>query len=450
MRVAGALVARARVRGTAGEGGPGRLADVDHVERAAARLAAAIGADRVGEARLLVDRDVVRARDPVVVRRLGEHDRIALHVAQLREVEHLHAVRTGAVGHDVGVVPVDLDVAPEVGVGALVHRQVAEHARIGGIGDVHEGGAVGAADERVLAVGLRIGPAPDVVQVDAAPGAEGAERKVGEQVHPLAVEVRHLARVALLLATDHLRVLGRLVHHLRLHGPLARRRRARECDDGAHAARAERSGGDRHVPVRREPGTEQPGTRAAVGIDDLPLRPAIRAAVEHVDAARLLVDGGRADQQVVARPRHRRAELAHGHHRVGLQLDHLLPDGTAAPVAVDDARGLRGAGRAHECLVAVEQHRRAEAARGVGADAQRRLRLPRAVGLHRVHHRRAVLDAQVGVGAVLLAAAAKEARRPHHDPPARERQRLAQAVAHLGAAGHARQRRPRSGSCIEP
>jgi hypothetical protein len=55
----------------------------------------------------------------VNVRRVG-------HGAQTRQVEHLHAVRACAVGHDERVVPDHLDVAPDGRRRALRARQVAD------------------------------------------------------------------------------------------------------------------------------------------------------------------------------------------------------------------------------------------------------------------------------------------------------------------------------------
>ena len=88
--------------------------DVDHVEPAAAGLAAIAVSHRVREAGLLVDGDVVGAVDERVARvRLEELRRVG-HVAQSGQVEDLHAVGAGTVGHDEGVVLVGLDVAPKL------------------------------------------------------------------------------------------------------------------------------------------------------------------------------------------------------------------------------------------------------------------------------------------------------------------------------------------------
>src|SRR5690606_35997424 len=112
VRVAGRSAAGLRVGEAAGERGVLRVADVDHVEPAAAGLAAGAGADGVGVAGLVVDHDVVGAVDARVVRVRLERDGRLAHAAQAAQVEVLHAVGPGAVSHDEGVVLVDLDVAP--------------------------------------------------------------------------------------------------------------------------------------------------------------------------------------------------------------------------------------------------------------------------------------------------------------------------------------------------
>ena len=102
------------VREAAGEAGVSGIADVDHVEAAPARLAAAAAADGVRETGFLVDHDVVRTEHAIVTGRLLEHHRGIADLPQLGEVEDLDAVRAGVVRHDEGVVGVGLDVAPQV------------------------------------------------------------------------------------------------------------------------------------------------------------------------------------------------------------------------------------------------------------------------------------------------------------------------------------------------
>ena len=80
----------------------------------AAGIPAAAVAHRVGESRLLVDDDVVRAGDALVVR-VGVEERghlVRRDIAQAGEVKDLHAVVARAIGDDEGVVLVRLDVAP--------------------------------------------------------------------------------------------------------------------------------------------------------------------------------------------------------------------------------------------------------------------------------------------------------------------------------------------------
>src|SRR5690606_30831845 len=97
VRVAGRCTASLRIGEAAGERRVPWLTDVDHVEAAAARLPAGARADCVGKAGFLVDHDVVCAVDPAV-RRVGlELQGRTVECAQLRQVEHLHAMSAGAV-----------------------------------------------------------------------------------------------------------------------------------------------------------------------------------------------------------------------------------------------------------------------------------------------------------------------------------------------------------------
>ena len=133
----------------------GRL-DVDDVQTPFA----GIGRNGVGEARLLVDRQVVRMLE-IAVDDIGVECPGRRQPPQARQIEHLHAVGAGVVRDDVRMVPIDLDVPPEglLGLG----RQPPEEDRILRVGDVDEGSAVVHAHQGVLLAGLRIGPAPDVV-----------------------------------------------------------------------------------------------------------------------------------------------------------------------------------------------------------------------------------------------------------------------------------------------
>ena len=91
-----------------GEDGGCRRREVDEVWPAAAGA----GADRVGEAALFIDDDVVGFAKAVEMESLFErHDARAVELAQLAEVEDLHAVASG-LRHDERVVLVDLHVTP--------------------------------------------------------------------------------------------------------------------------------------------------------------------------------------------------------------------------------------------------------------------------------------------------------------------------------------------------
>ena len=130
----------------------------------------------------------MRAGDPRIVCRFRERRRRALGREELPEVEHLHAVLAGAVGDDERVVLVHLDAAPAAGVGARVHRQLADVARPRGIGHLHERRAVHPPHDGELPRARAVGPAPDVVELDAAPPADLLERQERQQVHLPALE----------------------------------------------------------------------------------------------------------------------------------------------------------------------------------------------------------------------------------------------------------------------
>ncbi len=155
----------------------GRRPDVDNVQTAGT----CVRADRVGEAGILVDGDVVRRAELVVDRRWLELDRWVPDVAQLSQVEDLNAVLTGRIRHHEGVVAIDLDVTPcrRPGLG----RQVPEIDGVLRIGHLDERRAVGSADEGVLAIA--VAPTPDVVAVAA---ADLGELQVGQQVDAIARE----------------------------------------------------------------------------------------------------------------------------------------------------------------------------------------------------------------------------------------------------------------------
>ena len=160
----------------------GRVADVHNVQAAGKGVRAhAVSAPDFG-----VDHDVVGVAEPAVegVRFNGD-GRIG-NAAQLGQVNDLHAVAP-RFGDDEGVIPVDLDIAPQ---GARRRRgQVGHEERIQRVGDVDEGGAVGPAHDHVFGAIRRVDPAPDVVGVST---AEHVQAEEGDQVDVLAgVPSRH-------------------------------------------------------------------------------------------------------------------------------------------------------------------------------------------------------------------------------------------------------------------
>ena len=170
-----------------------RLVDVDHVQPAVARARA----DQVSEPGVLVDVQVVRVAVPadVVDRRGSEGHRLALHTAQLGEVEDLHLVVV-VFRDDESVVVEDLDVAPERASLGRVRGQRADDVGTGWIADVDEHRAFAATDQCVVAAVTPVGPAPDVV--DEAE-AELLARDVAEHVDVVASELPGQAPLALRL-----------------------------------------------------------------------------------------------------------------------------------------------------------------------------------------------------------------------------------------------------------
>src|SRR5690606_6733625 len=82
----------------AGKHGAVRGPRVDHVQAPATGLAAAVAAHDIEEPRRGVGHHVVGTEDLVVGGVRGEHHRSTSHLAQAREVEHLHPVGTRPVG----------------------------------------------------------------------------------------------------------------------------------------------------------------------------------------------------------------------------------------------------------------------------------------------------------------------------------------------------------------
>jgi hypothetical protein len=79
------------------------------------------------------------------------------------------------VGHDVGVVFIDLDIAPRGRAGA--RGQVAEVDSVDGVSDVYKSDAVAACHQGVFAPGGGVCPAPAIATFAAADLAEGEEGK---------------------------------------------------------------------------------------------------------------------------------------------------------------------------------------------------------------------------------------------------------------------------------
>jgi hypothetical protein len=101
-------------------------------------------------------------------------------------------------GHDERVVAVDLDVAPRVTGAVDLGRQVGHEPRLARVRDLHEGGAVRAADDRVLALRPAVDPAPGVVaDLRLVLRADLRQRQVPEQVHVVARELAGHAVTAL-------------------------------------------------------------------------------------------------------------------------------------------------------------------------------------------------------------------------------------------------------------
>ena len=113
VRVTGACSSGARVLEAPDECGTERIIDVDHVEAAPARLAPHARSQDERGAALLVDGDVVRARESLVQRVGLEGGRHAADIAKPREVEDLHAVPPSAIGYHQGMGVEHFDVTPD-------------------------------------------------------------------------------------------------------------------------------------------------------------------------------------------------------------------------------------------------------------------------------------------------------------------------------------------------
>ncbi len=130
--------------------------DVDHVQA----LRTGIGPDGIGKSRVFVDCEVVRVAE-IAVGHVGRKGLRRRYAAQPGQIEHLHSVRSCAIGNDVGVVHVHLDVTPYRRAGG--GRQAPEDDGILRVGDVNECSAVVHAHEGVLVARRAVCPAPDIV-----------------------------------------------------------------------------------------------------------------------------------------------------------------------------------------------------------------------------------------------------------------------------------------------
>ena len=153
----------------------GRVAEINEVEAAAEVL----GADHIGKAGSLVDHNVVPLCKTGEVRGFAKADRRAGNSAQLREVKHLHAVTAVIVGHDIGMVGIDLDITP--GSIASVRGKEPQVQRVYRIGDVDKRRPVTAPDQCILAVVQRIGPSPDVIAANTCAGTHVGQGQLREE-----------------------------------------------------------------------------------------------------------------------------------------------------------------------------------------------------------------------------------------------------------------------------
>ena len=174
------IVGVARLFPGAQNGGVERVVDVDHVQT----TACSVGAHANGVTGFLVDHNVVRTPESVVVGvglKLGGDDQQGVH--QLGEVHDLHAMSREFADHK-DVVVEHLGVAP--GVVAFDERgQSTQVHRIQRIGHFHEGRARAQAQDGKFTPAFWIHPTPDVV------GARGAAQVFqGDEGHQVDVLTR--------------------------------------------------------------------------------------------------------------------------------------------------------------------------------------------------------------------------------------------------------------------
>jgi hypothetical protein len=157
--------------------------------------------DKVSETSILVDHDVVSGTTGAhlvrvqgilgeTVIRAGVRD-----VQQAGEVKDLHVGGTG-LGHDVGVVAVDLHVPPDGrGGGTLGWGQEAQDDGVLGVGDLNERGTSSQTSDDEIP--LTIFPAPDIITLGVAATAESRARDGAHEIDVIArVDTSHAVLTA--------------------------------------------------------------------------------------------------------------------------------------------------------------------------------------------------------------------------------------------------------------
>ena len=211
MRIARATASGFAIGETTGKDRIRGVAQVDHVQATATRRAARAAADRVPEARLLVDHDVVRTENALIQTvSLKLYGRIG-DIAQAGQVKDLHAVLACAVRHDVGVVLVDLHVPPNRHIGRLRHTKRTQNPGLGGIAYIHERCRIGHTNDGVLPAGFGVFPTPEIIGPDTAVGTKVIHGHEGEDIDTLARKVARLAVGAFNHVAGHRVVPERLV-----------------------------------------------------------------------------------------------------------------------------------------------------------------------------------------------------------------------------------------------
>ena len=205
---------------TADKGRLHRLTDVDHVHTGTASTS------QVRETRLFIDYDVMAALHHVEsVASIQEirikDNRWIQDVSETGEIEDLHAMCACPVRNDEGVVPIRLDISPQLRAWRVRGlREVTDEHRVRRVRDVDERRTVVASNESVFATGLRVRPAPVVIRSDSARGFRGGQqrdRDVGQQLDVVAVEGLHGPfRAPSLLTEDGAQGIGRAQENVSL------------------------------------------------------------------------------------------------------------------------------------------------------------------------------------------------------------------------------------------